>query len=101
MFESQRENAEQARIAPACAYTSARLAQSVERKALNLVVVGSSPTVGEFEISAGQRRSGKEGEGWRGRLDNSDRVLPCRDIGIGLSSDKGAARPRCQPPRVA
>ena len=26
--------------------TSARLAQSVERKALNLVVVGSSPTVG-------------------------------------------------------
>ena len=28
--------------------TSARLAQSVERKALNLVVVGSSPTVGAF-----------------------------------------------------
>ena len=27
-------------------YTSARLAQLVERKALNLVVVGSSPTVG-------------------------------------------------------
>ena len=27
--------------------TSARLAQSVERKALNLVVVGSSPTVGD------------------------------------------------------
>ena len=26
----------------------ARLAQSVERKALNLVVVGSSPTVGVF-----------------------------------------------------
>ena len=26
--------------------SSARLAQSVERKALNLVVVGSSPTVG-------------------------------------------------------
>ena len=26
----------------------ARLAQSVERKALNLVVVGSSPTVGGF-----------------------------------------------------
>jgi hypothetical protein len=26
----------------------ARLAQSVERKALNLVVVGSSPTVGEL-----------------------------------------------------
>ena len=28
--------------------TTARLAQSVERKALNLVVVGSSPTVGAF-----------------------------------------------------
>ena len=27
---------------------TARLAQSVERKALNLVVVGSSPTVGAF-----------------------------------------------------
>jgi hypothetical protein len=29
--------------------TTARLAQSAERKALNLVVVGSSPTVGAFE----------------------------------------------------
>ena len=29
------------------ALPSARLAQSVERKALNLVVVGSSPTVGD------------------------------------------------------
>ena len=29
-------------------FSSARLAQSVERKALNLVVVGSSPTVGVF-----------------------------------------------------
>ena len=28
----------------------ARLAQSVERKALNLVVVGSSPTVGAFHF---------------------------------------------------
>ena len=28
--------------------SEARLAQSVERKALNLVVVGSSPTVGVF-----------------------------------------------------
>ena len=27
---------------------TARLAQSAERKALNLVVVGSSPTVGDF-----------------------------------------------------
>ena len=30
-----------------CLDPSARLAQSVERKALNLVVVGSSPTVGD------------------------------------------------------
>ncbi|AET03977.1 hypothetical protein MTR_8g078220 [Medicago truncatula] len=30
-----------------CLPTRARLAQLVERKALNLVVVGSSPTVGE------------------------------------------------------
>ena len=29
---------------------TARLAQSVERKALNLVVVGSSPTVGAYSI---------------------------------------------------
>ena len=28
----------------------ARLAQSAERKALNLVVVGSSPTVGDFDV---------------------------------------------------
>ena len=28
----------------------ARLAQSVQRKALNLVVVGSSPTVGVVEL---------------------------------------------------
>ena len=31
---------------------SARLAQSAERKALNLVVVGSSPTVGVAEVQA-------------------------------------------------
>ena len=29
-------------------HNAARLAQSVERKALNLVVVGSSPTVGTY-----------------------------------------------------
>ena len=32
------------------AMTTARLAQPAERKALNLVVVGSSPTVGAFEF---------------------------------------------------
>ena len=31
---------------------TARLAQSVERKALNLVVVGSSPTVGVLFVSS-------------------------------------------------
>ena len=31
-----------------CSLSAARLAQSAERKALNLVVVGSSPTVGAF-----------------------------------------------------
>ena len=31
-------------------YVTARLAQSAERKALNLVVVGSSPTVGVFSL---------------------------------------------------
>ena len=33
---------------PAAEHRQARLAQSAERKALNLVVVGSSPTVGVF-----------------------------------------------------
>ena len=32
-------------------YSQARLAQSAERKALNLVVVGSSPTVGAMFAS--------------------------------------------------
>ena len=36
--------------------SSARLAQSAERKALNLVVVGSSPTVGVFEKRGVQLR---------------------------------------------
>ena len=35
----------------------ARLAQSVERKALNLVVVGSSPTVGVFGLAVDFRRA--------------------------------------------
>jgi hypothetical protein len=38
----------------------ARLAQSAERKALNLVVVGSSPTVGvSFVVNAKVRREHK------------------------------------------
>ena len=35
--------------------STARLAQSVERKALNLVVVGSSPTVGVLPTPMGWR----------------------------------------------
>ena len=38
-------------------YSTARLAQSVERKALNLVVVGSSPTVGALLEFAGEANS--------------------------------------------
>ena len=36
-------------LVAAAAIVQARLAQSAERKALNLVVVGSSPTVGVFQ----------------------------------------------------
>ena len=39
------------------AITSARLAQLVERKALNLVVVGSSPTVGRVLFPTPSRAS--------------------------------------------
>ena len=39
----------------------ARLAQLVERKALNLVVVGSSPTVGTFYVSAREKWTTKSG----------------------------------------
>ena len=38
-------------------FATARLAQSAERKALNLVVVGSSPTVGVLSISFACRRN--------------------------------------------
>ena len=40
--------------------TTARLAQSAERKALNLLVVGSSPTVGVFVYW----ESGQQGRVW-------------------------------------
>ena len=42
-------------------YASARLAQSVERKAVNLVVVGSSPTVGVLRNRQAQQMSGPRG----------------------------------------
>ena len=38
----------------------ARLAQSVERKALNLVVVGSSPTVGVLSSNLGAAKEDDE-----------------------------------------
>ena len=40
-----------------CPSLQARLAQSAERKALNLVVVGSSPTVGVASLLPGRRMS--------------------------------------------
>ena len=53
----------------------ARLAQSVERKALNLTVVGSSPTVGVFaeshllhsapSLPRGEHQDGTMGMAWR------------------------------------
>ena len=61
-------------MAPASPCTSARLAQSVEGKALNLVVVGSSPTVGEFhylqDAAAGKKCGGEmtRGKWTRGLL---------------------------------
>ena len=44
-----------------CAGPPARLAQSVERKALNLVVVGSSPTVGDLPPAWGPPRPPRPG----------------------------------------
>ena len=41
-------------------FSQARLAQSVERKALNLVVVGSSPTVGELLCTSKMFHAGLE-----------------------------------------
>ena len=47
VLEHQAESGRgQRRTVRSYSFTQARLAQSVERKALNLVVVGSSPTVG-------------------------------------------------------
>lgn len=46
-FEQRRDCARLVRSRAEIAQHQARLAQLVERKALNLVVVGSSPTVGD------------------------------------------------------
>ena len=48
----KRWNVEHLCLTKKCNCLQARLAQSVERKALNLVVVGLSPTVGVFQFSA-------------------------------------------------
>ena len=49
----------QAKLSSIGQFTEARLAQSAERKALNLVVVGSSPTVGGFRMSPGREKNGE------------------------------------------
>ena len=51
---------------------SARLAQSVERKALNLVVVGSSPTVGVLSLILRSTREGGGGEGGGGKREGGE-----------------------------
>ena len=54
---------------------NARLAQLVERKALNLVVVGSSPTVGAFvpvvNVLVACALSNKDSDSSSGRLSTS------------------------------
>ena len=63
----------------------ARLAQSAERKALNLVVVGSSPTVG---VLCGSPRPGA--------LGNAKTMIHSRVIGMGGGTGIGQVLPvRC------
>jgi hypothetical protein len=65
--------------------STARLAQSAERKALNLVVVGSSPTVGVF---AGTRPTRRHDGASCGRFVRAVRRQPAR-----LAADSGSFRP--------
>ena len=69
----------------------ASLAQSVERKALNLVVVGSSPTGGGFLQSCKMREPGIEPgpTPWQGAilpLDHSRLQSPCSLMDKALAS---------------
>ena len=56
----------------------ARLAQSAERKALNLVVVGSSPTVGGVGLGEDVRGTGYLGGFWPGAagIESTPACLP-------------------------
>ena len=60
----------------------ARLAQSVERKALNLVVVGSSPTVGDFWCET--HMPGPDADS-ADRVNSGDKVVPCGYVGLRVS----------------
>ena len=62
----------------------ARLAQSAERKALNLVVVGSSPTVGELSLSLGTKKLDA-----RARLAQSAESKAFNLVVVGSSSTVG------------
>ena len=62
--------------------TTARLAQSAERKALNLVVVGSSPTVGDFWCDTHMRRPDADSAD---RVNSGDKAVPCGDVGLRVS----------------
>ena len=56
--------------------TEARLAQSVERKALNLVVVGSSPTVGVAHLS--NVVGAMSGQHWRAARTSGSQCVGCK-----------------------
>ncbi len=72
--------------APECCWGSAaaRLAQSVERKALNLVVVGSSPTVGALSERVGPRCC------MRGRVRALLHLLAARVASVAWSRVQGS-----------
>ena len=67
-------------------FSHARLAQSVERKALNLVVVGSSPTVGVFVSLSSKFRTVK-----RHRWGSN----PCGQSPLDFKSNSLTSRTQC------
>ena len=67
----------------------ARLAQSVKRKALNLVVVGSSPTVGvAAERRHGRGDTGAQEEGGRAKEPATRDALREAKLSVSLRSVK-------------
>ena len=62
---------------------NARLAQSAERKALNLVVVGSSPTVGAFSSARTSQVQVKSGAVWRNAARSGDVCGACKARMLG------------------